>query len=55
VPPLNNITKDFFKDVFAERKKLIKITEIKHINVPHYPELSVKDIYDHYKNDAQLQ
>lgn len=49
------LTKDFFKDVFAERKELLDISEVKHINVPHYPELNVKVIYEHYKNDALLK
>ena len=55
VPPISNVTKDFFKDVFAGRKELLSNAEVKHINVPHYPELSVRDIYDAYKDDAKLK
>jgi len=49
------VTKDWFKDVFAERKLLLKIADVKHIAVPHYPELSVKDIFEHYKDDELLR
>ena len=55
MPPVNKITKDFFKDVFAERKLLLNFAEVKNINVPHYPELCFKDIYEQYKNDPQLK
>lgn len=33
---------------------LLKIQDVKQINVPHYKELNVKDIYEHYKSDPKL-
>ena len=36
------INKDFLKQVFSEEKKLLEISKVKFINVPHYDELSVK-------------
>ena len=55
VPPISNVTKDFFKDVFSGRKELLSIAEVKHINIPHYPELSVRDMYEAYKDDPKLK
>jgi hypothetical protein len=49
------ITKDFFKCVFIEREKFIKMVDVKHIIVLNKPELSVKDIYEHYKYDNKLK
>ena len=54
MPPIDNITKDFLRDVFRELKALFKVTEIKHIVVPHYEEISVKAVFETYKNDEAL-
>ena len=35
------INRAFLKDVLAERKKLLKMKDVKFITVPQYPELSV--------------
>ena len=54
MPPIDNITKDFLRDVFRELKALFKVTEIKHIVVPHYEEISVTAVFETYKNDEAL-
>ena len=41
-------TKDFAKEVFAGRKRLLKMREGKFINVTRYEELSVKRLYDNF-------
>ena len=41
-------TKDFAKEVFAGRKRLLKMREVKFINVTKYEELSVKRLYDNF-------
>ena len=41
LPPQNNITKDFLKEIFAGRKHLVPCSQIRPINVPRYDELSV--------------
>ena len=41
-------TKDFAKDVFAGRKKLLKLREVKFIAVTKYDELSVKGLYGEF-------
>jgi len=41
-------TKDFAKEVFSGRKKLVKLREVKFISVTKYDELSVKNLYDDF-------
>ena len=41
-------TKDFAKEVFAGRKRLLKMREVKFINVTKFEELSVKGLYDKF-------
>ena len=39
-------TKDYAKDIFAEKKALIKKVHVQFIDVPKYDELSVKNLYE---------
>ena len=39
-------TKDYAKDIFAEKKILIKKKNVLYIEVPKFDELSVKNMYD---------
>ena len=39
-------TKDYAKDIFAEKKILMKKKNVLYINVPKFDELSVKNLYD---------
>ena len=39
-------TKDYAKDIFAEKKQLIKKKNVFYIDVPKFDELSVKNLYD---------
>ena len=41
-------TKDFAKEVFSGRKRLLKMREVKFINVTKYEELSVKNLYENF-------
>ena len=45
VPPAKMVNKDFLKQVLIEQKKLLPLSQVKHINVPHYEELSVKKFW----------
>ena len=45
LPPYEMFTKDFVKEVFASKKKLLKLKEVKFIQVIKYDELSVKNLY----------
>lgn len=41
-------TKDYAKDIFSEKKQLVKKKHIHFIEVPKYDELSVKNLYDKF-------
>lgn len=33
---------------------LLPLTDVKHISVPHYPEMNIKHLFSHYKDDESL-
>ena len=39
------LNKDFLKDVFAERKALLRLDQVQRIQVPLYEELSVVKLW----------
>ena len=38
-------TKDFAKEIFCGEKKLLKLKDVKFVNIIRYDELSVKGLY----------
>ena len=54
LPPEDVINKDFLKLILAGEKKLLKKAEVKFISVPHYDELSVKQLWPDVKKDANF-
>ena len=46
MPPIEMFTKDFTKELLPGTRKLLKMTDVKFINVVKYDELSVKNLYD---------
>jgi hypothetical protein len=44
MPPKAKVTKDFLKLVFADKKALIPMTQLRPVTVPKYDELSVKNL-----------
>ena len=46
--PYNMFTRDFAKEIFQGKKKLLKLSEVKLIQVTKYDELSVKNLYDKF-------
>ena len=48
MPPFQMFTKDFAKEIFAGKKKLLKLQEVKFVNIVRYDELSVKGLYDKF-------
>ncbi|MEE3276648.1 MAG: hypothetical protein VX193_02320 [Candidatus Thermoplasmatota archaeon] len=45
VPPEKMLNKDFTKQLFAEKKKMLELSQVRHVHVPHYDELSVKKFW----------
>ena len=39
------LNKDFIKLVLVEKKKLLSLSEVKHVHIPKYDELSVKKFW----------
>ena len=54
MPPEDSINKDFMKEVLIGKKQLLKKSEVKHIAVPHYDELSVKNLWPEVKKDGNF-
>ena len=51
MPPENQVNKDFLKGIFADEKKLFRKKEVDYISVPHWDELSVKNLWADLKSD----
>ena len=45
LPDANVINKDFLKEVLTGKKSLMKKSDVKKVNIPHYDELSVKALW----------
>jgi len=43
--PLSHATKEWIRMILAGEKKLLKLSELKPVEVGHYPELCVKRLY----------
>ena len=54
LPPESLINKDFLKQVLAEEKTLIKKSNVSYIEVPHYDELAVKNLWPQFAEDDLL-
>ena len=48
------INKDFLKLIFAEKKSLIPLSDLRMCSVPKYPELSVQNIYPIIMKDPEI-
>ena len=54
MPPEELVTKDFLKEVFINKKQLLMKSQYKPITVPHYDELSVKNLWPEMKKDPEF-
>ena len=54
LPMEKKITKDFFKEVFAGRKHLIPLNQLRPIEVPKYDELSVVNLIGEVMKQKEL-
>ena len=48
------MNKDFLKQVFLGKKKLLGLNEVKRVNVPTYDELSVVNLWPDMRNDEMF-
>ena len=49
------INKDFLKLIFAEKKQLMPLAELRPVSVPKYDELSIKQVYPIIEKDPALR
>ena len=54
LPPEYMVNKDFLKEVFTEKKQLMKLNDVKRVNVPLFDELSVVKFWPMMKTDCQF-
>jgi len=54
MPPIDNINKDFLRDIFSEKKQLFKREEIVTVTVPHYSELKISNLFKRYSKDREM-
>jgi len=48
------VTKDFLKEVLANKKQLLRRADVKEVSVPHYDELSVRTLWPELKKDPKF-
>ena len=48
MPTYEMTTHGFLKEIFEGKKKLMKLKDINHIQVPKYDEISVKNLYQKF-------
>ena len=48
------VNKDFLKQVLNNKKKLLKLKDVKWVNPPKYDEISVVNLYPKYQADADF-
>ena len=48
------VNKDFLRQIFAEEKKLLKLSSVKWIEVPRYDEVSVVNLYPGFQKDPKI-
>jgi hypothetical protein len=44
----------FMKSIMCNEKKALKSDQIKHVEIPNYPEISVKNLYDDVMGDPEI-
>ena len=54
MPPEASINKDYLSLVLQDKKKLLRLDEVKKVEVPLYDELSVVNLWPLMKQDAQF-
>lgn len=54
LPSLKGTSLDFMRDILREAKLHLKANEVIHLDVPHYQELSVKNMYEDAMQDEVL-
>ena len=54
LPPTASLNKDFLKQVLCDEKQLLRKEDVVYIEVPHYDELSVRQLWPQFAGDADV-
>lgn len=54
LPSYSSVRLGFIRAILADKKKALKTSDIVRINIPHYQEISVKNIYEDARSDPDL-
>lgn len=54
LPDTSIMNKDFIKEILSGEKNLLKMSDVKSINAPHYAEVSVTNIYPRIQHDPEV-
>ena len=48
------LNRDFIRDLFANKKKLLTLSEVKPVSIPRFDECSVKSVWPIVQKDPEL-
>ena len=54
MPSIHGTTLAFMKDILKDEKRALRTNEVVHLEVPLYPEISVKNLYDDVIADQKV-
>ena len=54
MPRESSVNKDFFRQVLSGEKSLLKIADVKFVQIPRFDELSVKNLFPRFKDDVEV-
>ena len=54
MPKASSINRDFLRAVLKGDKSLMPMTKVRHINMPKFDELSVRNIFPRFKDDVMV-
>lgn len=49
------VTKEYLKAILKDEKQLLRVSEVRMINVPKYDELSVRNLWEEVMQDDELR
>jgi 5'(3')-deoxyribonucleotidase len=55
VPPISSLTKEWIRMILSGEKKLLKMSEIKPVDVGSFPELSIKAMYKEFADRDDIK
>jgi hypothetical protein len=54
MPSIHGTTLAFMKEILKDEKRALRTNEVVHLDVPLYPEISVKNLYDDAIADPEV-